>query len=97
MSNEELFSPDDYPLAVPQVDNEPVEWTQEAILQLATLPTDELNRHIAKMLEWYVREDETHLGQEGNEPWTAGHYMAKALVTALAIKTTGSPLPTTAK
>lgn len=83
----EIFEPNDFPLAIPHEDNEPVQWTPEAIAKLAALPADELNRHVVQMLAWYVREDETNLGQEGNEYWAAGHYMAKAVVQACAQKT----------
>lgn len=86
MSNQELFSHDDFPVAIRQDDNKPVEWTPESVAELVQLPPDELNKHIAQMLAWYVREDDVNLGRPGNEYWAAGFYVAKALLAAHALQ-----------
>lgn len=72
----------DFPLVAPFNEGEPLEWSEQAIADLAKQPPEELNNHIAKLLSWYVAEDDIIKGMPGNEYWVVGHNMAKALLAA---------------
>ena len=72
----------DFPLAAPFNEGEPLEWSEQAIVDLAKQSPEELNSHIAKLLSWYVEEDDVIKGMPGNEYWVVGHNMAKALLAA---------------
>jgi hypothetical protein len=76
-----------FPLPVPVEEGLPVEWSQADIAYLATLPPEQFQQHVLKMLQWYVDEDDVNLGQPGNDYWEAGYYMAKAVLAASKLKT----------
>lgn len=61
---------------------EPIPWAPQMVDELVQLPPQEFLRKLGEALRWYVENDDTNLGQEGNEFWELGYYKGKALVEA---------------
>lgn len=47
----------------------------------------DLAHRLAENLQWYIEEDETNIGQDGNEYWVNGKYRAQALIETYKAQT----------